>query len=87
MPDATEIAFENAKTVLSEHFQHYAIVVQYDDGSVWHEGDNDLVEKALYHEALHLINDERRSGEELDIDWGEEDDDDEQWVFSDEDDE
>ena len=86
MADPTEDAFENAKTTLSEHFQHYAIVVQYDDGSVYHEGDNQLVEKALYLEALHLIKGERNWEEsDLEIDW-DDDDDGGEWAISDDED-
>jgi len=54
-----EDALEQAKAILGEHFQHYAVVVQYDDGSVWHEGNNELVSKALHEEALNMIREER----------------------------
>lgn len=65
-----EEALEQAKAILGEHFQHYAIVVQYDDGSVWHEGNNELVTKALHEEALNMIRDEREWADcEVDIDW------------------
>ena len=57
-----ETALEKASALLGEHFINYAIVVQYDDESVWHEGNNSLVEKALYQEALTMI--ERRTEEE-----------------------
>jgi len=75
MSDPTENAFEDAKAKLSEHFLNYAIVVQYDDGSVWHEGNNHLVEKALYQEALQLIKSERNwEDSDLEIDWDDDDD-------------
>ena len=75
---ATEDAFEKAKAIIGEHFPNYAIVVQYDDGSIWHESNNTLVEKPLYIEALTLIKEERKSEEiedDVDIDWDDEDDD------------
>jgi hypothetical protein len=69
-----EEALEQAKAILGEHFQHYAIVVQYDDGSVWHEGNNGLVTKALHEEALNMIRDEREWADcEVDIDWDDDD--------------
>ena len=68
-----ETALEKASALLGEHFINYAIVVQYDDESVWHEGNNSLVEKALYQEALTMI--ERRSEEEeSEVVWDEDDD-------------
>ena len=63
---ATDDALENAKAALGEQFQHYAIVVQYDDGDVWHDSNNALVEKALYKEALTMIKEERE-GEDSDV--------------------
>ena len=64
-----EDALEQAKAILGEHFQHYAIVVQYDDGSVWHEGNNELVSKALHEEALNMIREEREwADSDVDID-------------------
>jgi hypothetical protein len=53
-----------AAGILGEHFQNYAIVVQYDDGQVWHQGNNDLIEKALYREALEMIQQDRDYQEE-----------------------
>jgi hypothetical protein len=50
-----EEAFERVRAILGEHFQHYAIVTQDEAGKIWREGDNDLVEKALYREALEMI--------------------------------
>jgi hypothetical protein len=50
-----EEAFERVRAILGEHFQHYAIVTQDEAGNIWREGDNDLVEKALYREALEMI--------------------------------
>jgi hypothetical protein len=50
-----EEAFERVRAILGEHFQHYAIVTQDEAGNIWREGDNDLVEKALYREALDMI--------------------------------
>lgn len=74
---STEEAFENAKAILGEQFQHYAIVVQYDDGSVWHESNNQLVEKALYHEALGMIREEKEYDDsDIELEWDEDDDDD-----------
>lgn len=58
---ATEDAFEKAKAIIGEHFPNYAIVVQYDDGSVWHESNNTLVEKPLYIEALTMIKKSERA--------------------------
>jgi|TARA_E500000318_G_scaffold15861_1_gene16248 hypothetical protein len=77
-----EEAFNQAKALLGEHYQHYAIVVQYDDGSVWHEGNNELVSRALYEEALTMIKEQREwEDSDLEIDWEEDDDDD--WKVSD----
>ncbi len=64
---ATEDAFERAKAIIGEHFPNYAIVVQYDDGSIWHESNNDLVERPLYLEALQMIKEEKQ-GEALEPD-------------------
>ena len=50
-----EEAFERVRAILGENFQHYAIVTQDEAGNIWREGDNDLVEKALYREALDMI--------------------------------
>ena len=75
--NATEYGYEAAKAILGEHFPHFAIVVQYEDGSVWHESNNSLVEKALYIEALDMIKEEKRAEDlDLEIDWDDEDDDD-----------
>ena len=85
---ATEDGFERAKAILGEFFPNFAIVVQYEDGSIWHEANNDLVEKALYVEALAIIKEEKKAGEELDIDWDEDEEEEEPppWM-DDEDDE
>ena len=70
-----ETALEKASALLGEHFINYAIVVQYDDESVWHEGNNALVEKALYQEALTMITQERQAEEEdIEVVWDDEDD-------------
>ena len=83
---ATEESFEKAKAILGEQFQHYAIVVQYDDGSVWHESNNQLVEKALYHEALSMIKEEREYDDsDTEIDWEDEEEVDRSWLDEDED--
>jgi hypothetical protein len=77
MMSADEDAYEKAKSILGEHFPHYAIVVQYEDGSVWHESNNSLVERALYIEALEMIKEERLIDDsDTDIDWDDDDDDD-----------
>ena len=68
-----ETALEKASALLGEHFINYAIVVQYDDESVWHEGNNSLVEKALYQEALTMI-ERRTEEEESEVVWDEDDD-------------
>ena len=82
MMSADEDAYEKAKAILGEHFSHYAIVVQYEDGSVWHESNNSLVERALYIEALEMIKEERLIDDsDVDIDW-DDDDDDDGWGFS-----
>lgn len=55
-------------------FENYAIVVQYDDGSVFHDGNNEIVERALYQEALAMIEDEREwldADVDVDLDWDE----------------
>jgi hypothetical protein len=83
---ATEDGFEKAKAILGEHFPHFAIVVQYEDGSIWHEANNSLVEKALYIEALDMLKEERKADEEFDIDWDDEEDDDRSWLDEDDDD-
>ncbi len=81
----TENAFEQAKAILGEFFPHFAIVVQYEDGSVWHESNNALVEKALYREALNIIKEEKEFEDcalECEIDWDDDDDDeDEEGLF------
>jgi hypothetical protein len=72
---ATDDALENAKAALGEQFQHYAIVVQYDDGDVWHDSNNALVEKALYKEALTMIKEEREwEDSDVEIDWDDDSD-------------
>lgn len=77
MMAATDDALENAKAALGEQFQHYAIVVQYDDGEVWHESNNSLVEKALYDEALNMMKEEREwADSDVDIEWDDDDEDD-----------
>tara|TARA_R110002153_G_C13329738_1_gene497862 strand:+ start:2137 stop:2382 length:246 start_codon:yes stop_codon:yes gene_type:complete len=76
MPTAEENAFEQAKAILGEHFQHYAIVSQDEEGNVWREGDNDLVEKALYKTALDMIKEcEQIESMDCEIDWDDDDDD------------
>ncbi len=72
-------AMETAAATLGEHFENYAIVVQHSDGSVDHVGNNDLVERALYEEALYLIK-EAREWEDSDIDIEYDDDDDDDWM-------
>tara|TARA_R110002153_G_scaffold273383_1_gene444198 strand:- start:8893 stop:9180 length:288 start_codon:yes stop_codon:yes gene_type:complete len=85
LAQATEDALEQTTGTLSEFFQHYALVVQYEDGSVLHVSDNALVEKALYSEALEIIEEEKEFEDsdiidsDLEIDW---DDDDEEDTFS-----
>ncbi len=83
LAQATEDALEQTTGTLSEFFQHYALVVQYEDGSVLHVSDNALVEKALYSEALEIIEEEKEFEdsdlEDCEIDW---DDDDEEDTFS-----
>ena len=62
------------KAILGEMFENYAIVVQYDDGSVFHDGNNEIVERALYQEALTMIEDEREwldADVDVDLDWDE----------------
>jgi len=82
---ATEEALEQAKATLGEFFTHFAIVVQYDDGSVLHDSDNMLVEKALYLEALDMIKEEKRSESvDYELEWDDEDDD-ENYLVEDED--
>jgi hypothetical protein len=72
-----ENALENVKAILGEHFQHYAIVAQDEEGNIWREADNDLVEKALYREALLMIKEcEELENMDVEIDWGDDDDDD-----------
>lgn len=72
-----EESLEQAKAILGEHFQHYAIVVQYDDGSVWHDGNNELVNKALHEEALNMIREEREWTDcDTEIQWDDDEDDD-----------
>lgn len=82
LAQATEDALEQTTGTLSEFFQHYALVVQYEDGSVLHVSDNALVEKALYSEALEIIEEEKEFDdsdlEDCEIDW---DDDDEEDTF------
>lgn len=82
LAQATEDALEQTTGTLSEFFQHYALVVQYEDGSVLHVSDNALVEKALYSEALEIIEEEKEFEdsdlEDCEIDW----DDDEEDTFS-----
>lgn len=85
---ATEDSLEKAQSILSEFFQHFAIVVQYEDGSVMHVSDNSLVEKALYKEALGMIKEEKEFEdsdiEDCEIEWEDEDDSDDSWAQDDE---
>jgi hypothetical protein len=75
-----DTALEAAVGMLGEHFENYAIVVQYTDGSVWHQGNNDLTERALYQEALMMMREERQwEKSDVEIDW-EDDDDEDDWV-------
>jgi hypothetical protein len=77
---ATEDGYEKAKAILGEFFPNFAIVVQYEDGSVWHEANNALIEKALYIEALDMLKEEKRAEDtEVDIDWEEEEDEPPPW--------
>ena len=67
-------ALQRDKAILGEMFENYAIVVQYDDGSVFHDGNNEIVERALYQEALAMIEDEREwldADVDVDLDWDE----------------
>ena len=84
LAQATEESLEKAKSILSEFFQHFAIVVQYEDGSVMHVTDNALVEKALYGEALGMIKEEKAFEdsdiEDCEIEWEDEDDGDDSWA-------
>jgi len=79
LAQATEDALEQTTGTLSEFFQHYALVVQYEDGSVLHVSDNALVEKALYSEALEIIEEEKEfehsdfEDSDLEIDWDDDD--------------
>lgn len=86
--DATEDGYEKAKAILGEFFPNFAIVVQYEDGSVWHEANNSLVEKALYIEALDMIKEEKRADDDFEVDWDEDEEEEESppWL-SDEDEE
>ena len=78
MPTTEENAFEQVKAILGEHFQHYAIVIQDEEGNVWRDGDNDLVEKALYTEALNMIKEfEDEESMDYEIEWEDDDDNDE----------
>jgi hypothetical protein len=84
LAQATEEAIEKAQAILSEFFQHFALVVQYDDGSVMHVSDNSLVEKALYREALDMIREDKEFEdcelEDCEIDWDDDDDSDDSWA-------
>ena len=71
-----ENALEKVTAILGEHFQHYAIVAQDEEGNVWREADNNLVEKALYREALLMIKEcENLENMDVEIDWDDDDDD------------
>ena len=77
MPTTEENAFEQVKAILGEHFQHYAIVTQDEEGNVWREGDNDLVEKALYGAALQMIKEfEDLENMDFELEWDDDEDDD-----------
>lgn len=76
--DPTDEALSKAIAILAEHFINYAVVVQYDDGSVWHQSNNDLVEKALYEESLTQMKEEREwENSDVEIEW--DDDEGESW--------
>lgn len=80
MMTSEDDALEAAAGMLGEHFENYAIVVQYTDGTVWHQGNNDLTEKALYQEALTMMEEERQwEDSDVEIDWDDDDDQDD-WV-------
>ena len=63
MARSQEDALANSRTELGEQFQNYCIVVQYDDETVSYTGNNSLVTKALLHEALQMIEDQREAVE------------------------
>ena len=73
MPSPEEEAVEEVKGKLGEHFQNYAIVVQWDDGDVQYEFNNALVGKALFRESLILMKrEEELEDEDVEVIWDDE---------------
>lgn len=77
MASPEEEAVEQVKSKLGEHFQNYAIVVQWDCGEIQYEFNNALVGKALFRESLSLMKrEEDLEDEDVEIIWDDEEPDD-----------
>ena len=75
MATPEEDAIDTVKATLGEHFQNFAIVVQWDCGEVQYEfnNDNKIVGKALFQESLQLMKDERElENEDIEVIWEDE---------------
>lgn len=71
-----EQTVEQVKTILGEHFDNFALVVQYEDGSVWGETNNAVIARGLHLEALDQLKDARDATyESLECEWVDDDDD------------
>jgi len=74
MASPEEEAIEQVKASLGEHFQNYAIVVQWDDGDIQYEFNNALVGKALFRESLVMLKrEEDFEDEDVEIVWDDDD--------------
>ena len=72
----TDEALEQAKAILGEQFQNYAIVVQHDDEEVEYDSNNQLMGKALFQEALEQMKEQRElENQDVEVIWEDEDED------------
>ena len=77
MASPEEEAIEEVKAKLGEHFQNYAIVVQWDDGDIQYEFNNSVVGKALFRESLLPMKREQElEDDDCEVIWEEEETDD-----------
>jgi hypothetical protein len=76
MPNPEEEVIEEVKAKLGEHFQNYAIVVQWDCGEIQYEYNNTLVGKALFRESLsQMKREEDLEDEDVEVVWDDEEED------------
>ena len=77
MASPEEEVIEEVKAKLGEHFQNYAIVVQWDDGDIQYEFNNSLVGKALFRESLLAMKREQElEDDDSEVIWEDEETDD-----------